>query len=101
VNIFEFFETQWEQYINKLQKAKKGKFYSHKGSYIVFVNDSTYVGKIEEFMQWALRYWYQDFTKVIIYKRKAELAIKKAINETPGRQYVFMEVRIADDNSAP
>ena len=68
----------------------------------MYVNESQYVGKVEEFMKWALlKYRYQDFTKILIYKKRAELVLKRAINETPGRAYVFMDIRIGEDGAAP
>ena len=52
VEIHELFETQWEQYMRDLKKSHK--FYSHKGSYIVFINDTEYLGVADQFMTWAL-----------------------------------------------
>jgi hypothetical protein len=39
-----FFPTQWDNYLKKLQNDKKGLFYEHKGSPIIFLNNETYVG---------------------------------------------------------
>ena len=81
-----------------LKKAKKGKFYTHKGSYIVFINDDEYLGVADQFMSWALiNYRYQDFTRIMIYKQRAVMTMKKRINDAPGSSFVFMDIRIGED----
>lgn len=81
VEILEFFESQWEQYMKDLKQEKKGKFYIHKGYHIAFINDDEYIGDSNEFMRWALiNHRYFDTTKILIYKNRAKLAMKKAIN---------------------
>lgn len=98
VTILEFFETQWEQYMKILKREKKGKFYIHKGSYIIFINDDEYIGLADAFKQWSLiNYRYTDLSRIQVYKTRALLAMKKAINETPGSKFVFMDVRIGED----
>jgi len=51
-------------------------------------------------MNWALlNFWYLDNSKLTIYKKKAELSLKKAINDTVGKQYVFMDIRIGEEGA--
>jgi hypothetical protein len=74
---FQLFETQWEEMLKEIKATKKGKFHYHKGNYIVFVNDDTYLGNYEGLEQWALmNYRYLDNSNLVIYKRKAILEFK-------------------------
>lgn len=64
------------------------------------MNETQYIGLSDQFLNWALiNYRYQDTTKIVIYKKRAELALKKAINDTPGWNYVYMDVWIGDDGA--
>ena len=84
----QLFETQWEELLKEIKATKKGKFHYHKGNYIVYVNDDNYLGNYEGLENWALmNYRYSDNSNTIIYKRKAVLEFKKAINDTKGRSY--------------
>ena len=95
--VLQFFETQWEEYLRKLQNEKKGLFYTHKQSPLIFCNESQYIGDSEAFLDWALcEYRYIDKSSMIIYKKKATDAMKQLIDNTPGRNYVFMDVKIGD-----
>lgn len=86
--IHQLFETQWEELLREIKATKKGKFHYHKGPYIVYVNEDEYLGTYEGLETWALmNYRYSDNSSVIIYKRKAVLEFKKAINDTKGRSY--------------
>jgi len=49
-----FFTTQWDNHLKQLQNQLKGEFYQHKGSPIVILNGSTYIGGCESFLEWAL-----------------------------------------------
>ena len=49
-----FFTTQWDNHLKRLQNQFKGAFYQHKGSPIIIVNGSTYIGGVEQFLEWAL-----------------------------------------------
>jgi guanylate kinase len=68
-------------------------FYEHKGSPIVFLNNETYVGGEEQFLEWAqYEFRYTDKSMRSIYKKLASDAHRIAINETPGRSYVYMNI---------
>lgn len=96
--VYQLFETQWEELIKEIKATKKGKFHYHKGNYIVYVNNDEYLGNYEGLESWALmNYRYMDNSNMIIYKRKAILEFKKAINDTKGRSYCFMEIRLGED----
>ena len=96
--VHQLFETQWEELLRHIKATKKGKFHYHKGNYIVYVNETEYLGNYEGLENWALmNYRYCDHSNTIIYKRKAVLEFKKAINDTKGRSYCFMEIRLGDD----
>lgn len=96
--VHQLFETQWEEYLKEIKSSKKGKFHYHKGNFIVYVNEDTYLGNFEGLEKWALmNYRYLDNTSKIIYRRKAIIEFKKAINDTKGRSYCFMEVRLGED----
>lgn len=83
-------------YLKKLQNDLKGHFYQHKGSPIIFINNSIYIGGEESFLEWALQeFRYTDKTSVLIYKKLAADAHRSAINNTPGRSYVFMNIGTA------
>ena len=99
VETLQFFETQWEEYLSALQVEKKGPFFNHKAaSPIVYFNDISYVGDGETFLEWALNeFRYTDTTNTLIYKKKAADAYKALIDNTPGRNYVFLDVNINDN----
>lgn len=87
------FPTQWDLYLKKLQNEKKGEFYNHTGSPLIYLNDATYVGGCENFMEWALQQFrYIDNTSQLIYKKMAIDSYKTTINDTPGRSYVYMNI---------
>ena len=96
VEVLQFFETQWEEYLNRLQIEKKGPFFNHKASSpIVYYNDCVYVGDGETFLEWALNeFRYVDTTSMLIYKKKAADAFKTLIENTPGRNYAFFDIHI-------
>ena len=86
VTIFQFFETQWEEYLRKIKIEKKGHFYHHKQSPLVFFNDTEYIGDAETFQEWVLNeFRYTDKTSDVIYKKKANDSFKQLIENTPGR----------------
>ena len=96
--VHQLFETQWEELGKEIRSSKKGKFHYHKGNYIVYVNEDTYLGNYAGLEKWALmNYRYLDNTSMLIYKRKAIIEFKKAINDTKGRSYCFMEIRLGED----
>jgi hypothetical protein len=46
-------------------------------------------------MAWVLNeFRYLDKSSMIIYKKKANDAIKQLIDNTPGRQYVFLDINV-------
>lgn len=95
--IHSLFETQWEEMLREIKATRKGKFHYHKGTYIVYVNDE-YLGDYKGLETWALmNYRYSDNSNTIIYKRKAAMEFKKAINDSKGRSYCFMEIRLGED----
>lgn len=96
--ILQLFETQWEEMLKEIKATKKGKFHYHRGAYIVYVNEDEYLGDYAGFEQWALmNYRYSDNSNTIVYKRKAAIAFKKAFNDTKGRAYCFMEIRLGEE----
>jgi len=57
---------------------KKGHFYHHKQSPLIFYNDSEYVGDAEVFQEWVLNeFRYTDKTSDLIYKKKANDTFKQ------------------------
>ena len=55
IEILQFFETQWEEYLKKIASQNKGVFYDHvKDSPLVFLNGNKYIGGHEEFTTYAL-----------------------------------------------
>lgn len=76
-----------------MQSDKKGLFYTHKHSPLVICNNDEYIGGVDQFLEWALQQFrYTDNTHDIIYKKLAYDAIKRVVNETPGRSYSFMNL---------
>ena len=63
---------------------------------MIYVNDFEYIGKVDEFMKWMLFNFRFLQTSTLIYKKRAMFAMKKAINSTPGSQFVFMDIRIGE-----
>lgn len=94
-----FFETQWEEYLDALQIAKKGPFFTHKvGSPIVYYNDNVYVGDGHTFLEWVLNeFRYVDSTSPAIYKKQANDTYRKLIEGTPGRKYAFLDINVDGD----
>ena len=91
------FQAQWDNYMKNLQNSKKGDFYNHKGNLIVFLNNSQYIGSIDNFMEWAIQeFRYIDNTSKMIYKKMANDAYKNCINNSPGRSYVYVDVTYGD-----
>jgi hypothetical protein len=81
--------------LKKVQNEKKGSFYHHKATTLAFVNDTNYIGDHEAFLEWVLgEFRYIDNSNLIIYKKKATDAMKQLIENTPGREYVFLDVTI-------
>lgn len=78
---------------------KKGPFFNHKANApIVFYNDLAYVGDADTFIDWALNeFRYVDSTSNLIYKKKALDAYRGLIDNTPGKNYAFMDVNINGD----
>jgi hypothetical protein len=98
LEVLQFFETQWEEYLKSVQIEKKGPFFNHKSSSpLVYYNDVVYVGDGETFLEWALNeFRYQDNAN-LIYKKKASDAYKALIDNTPGRNYAYLDVNIKGD----
>lgn len=99
MEVLQFFETQWEEYLSKLQVEKKGPFFHHKASApIVFYNDLIYIGDGETFLEWALNeFRYVDTTNALIYKKRSIDAFKGLIENTSGRNYVYLDVNVNGD----
>lgn len=59
----------------------------------MYYNEVNYIGDSDAFMAWVLNeYRYLDKSSMIIYKKKANDAMKTLIDATPGRQYVFLDI---------
>lgn len=100
VEVLQFFETQWDEYLKKVQTEKKGAFFAHKPSPLIFYNDNIYVGDSEAFQDWVLNeFRYMDKSSNLIYKKKAHDTYKNMIENTPGRAYVYMDVCIDGNTS--
>lgn len=95
VEVLQFFETQWDEYLKKVQTEKKGSFFTHKPSPLIFYNDNRYIGDCDAFTEWVLNeFRYMDKSSNLIYKKKAHDTYKNLIENTPGRQYVYIDVCI-------
>ena len=81
--------------MKKIQVEKKDSFFHHKISPLVFFNDNCYIGDGDAFNDWVLNeFRYLDKTNPVIYKKKANDTFKNLIENTPGRQYVYMDISI-------
>ena len=81
--------------MRKLQNDKKGKFYTHKQSPLVYYNDNVYVGDADQFNEFVLtEFRYIDKTNMVIYQKKATDAMRQLIENTPGREYVWLDVNV-------
>jgi len=92
--VLQFFETQWEEYLSKLQVEKKGPFFNHKASSpIIFYNDVVYIGDAETFLDWALsEFRYVDSSKDMLYKKRASDAMRQLIDNNPNRNYAYLDI---------
>jgi hypothetical protein len=54
IEIFCLFETQWEEYLKKVQNEKKGVFFNHKAPLLVYINDDIYIGDADAFFEYSL-----------------------------------------------
>jgi hypothetical protein len=63
--------------LKKIQNEKKGPFYQHKKSPLVFFNDNQYIGDGDAFSEWALNeFRYLDKSSPVVYNKKAADAMK-------------------------
>ena len=94
--VLQFFPTQWDHYLTKVQNEQKGLFYQHKSSPIAFVNNVTYVGGEKQFLLWALQeYRYNDKESDDHYRTMASNAYKELINTQSGlRSFVYFDIEI-------
>lgn len=61
----------------------------------MYFNDVVYVGDSETFLEWALNeFRYVDSTSNLLYKKKANDAFKTLVENTPGRNYAYLDVHI-------
>ena len=68
---------------------KKGDFFDHRGSPIVYLNDSEYIGGGDAFGKWALiNFHYQDACNMKYYEDLAMNSIRHKVNTTHGRRYI-------------
>ena len=76
-----FFETQWDEYLKKVQTELKGSFYQHKASPLVFLNDlNMYIGDHTAFEAFVLeQFRYVDNSKMLIYNKMANKSWKTAV----------------------
>ena len=62
------------------------------------MNDVVYIGEPDAFLEWALNeFRYVDTTTVILNKKHASDAYRALIDNTPGRQYAYLDVNIGGD----
>jgi hypothetical protein len=61
----------------------------------LFVNETAYIGDDQAFFDWVLgEYRYIDKSSMMIYKKKANDGYKQLIENTPGRQYVYLDISV-------
>lgn len=98
-----FFETQWVQYLKKLQLAYKGQFLAHKQSPLVFLDDGQggieYIGNEDRFLKWALyKFRYFDESKIQVYRK---LALSEYIHLICKRKdffrYAYLDIKIGEE----
>lgn len=98
-----FFETQWVQYLKKLQLAYKGQFLAHKQSPLVFLEDGQggveYIGNEDRFLKWALyKFRYFDESKIQVYRK---LALSEYIHLICKRKdffkYAYLDLKIGEE----
>ena len=94
--IISLFDTQWDEYIKRVAFEKEDpEFSAHRTAPLAFTNDTTYIGGIDQLLNWALlNYRYVDNTK--LYKKKAAMLCKKVFNESV-RKFAFLEILIQDE----
>lgn len=82
--------------MSALQVEKKGPFFHHKPSApLVYFNDVVYIGDAETFIEWALNeFRYVDQTSKMINKKRAADAFRALIDNTPGRDYAYLDVNV-------
>jgi hypothetical protein len=99
--VLPLFETEWEEYLRRIQKTLGGRFILHKKSPLIFVNNDEYIGGPEEFMNWAEdQYDYHDTTNIVLYNKKSVEMMRKSISETPSRKYAFMDFQLGKEPPA-
>ena len=92
------FETEWEEYLSKLQQTYGGRFLGHKSSPLIFFNESQYIGGANEFLVFAdAHYNYKDTTDISKYVEQCEKALQKLYIENTKRRYCYMDVKVDDD----
>lgn len=88
VEVLEFFETQWEEFLRKISSQNKGQFYEHKVSPLVYINDCDYVGDSETFIRFALlKFQICAKGSQEDYEKLASATIKDRINHSATSKY--------------
>ena len=91
VEVHQFFETQWEEFLYKTAQRLKGVFYEHKASPLVLLDDTEYIGDQDAFAEYVLHtYRFKDENSSRHYESVARSTYAKAINESKTCKYVCM-----------
>ena len=90
-----YFETEWEEYLKRIQKTLGGRFMYHRKSPLIFLNSSEYIGADQEFLVWAEEHFdYHDTTKIVFYNKRCQELLRKTMTENPARKYCYMDLKL-------
>ena len=90
-----FFQTDWQEYITQIQKAKAGKFQFHSKSPLVYLDNDQYIGGSREFMTFAEEeFHYQEQGSFEMYCDRTQELLRKITFENPFRAYCYMNIQI-------
>ena len=72
---------------------KKGQFYNHKSSPLVFLNDDEYIGSCKAFLKWAENtFRYIDNTRDVMYKKMERDQNDNMVKDNENRSYVYLGI---------
>jgi peptidyl-prolyl cis-trans isomerase-like 6 len=92
-----FFETQWEEYLKKVQNEKKGVFLNHKAPILTFLNEDVYIGDTDAFFDYALNEFRYFDKQTTTYSMQASNFYRKALETNPKRNYVFLNIVMSQE----
>ena len=86
VEVLQFFETQWEEYLRTTASTLKGVFYDHKTSPLVYLNGKDYLGSQDELARFALHnYNFLDGCSHDDYVKEADDVYRERINHSQSK----------------